>query len=418
MSDTPQRRNWSHSPRLVGRCVALVVALMLVLGPLPPSATRLMPAISPYVAICSAVAVRSFGILALCGLPVLALTLMRRRWFCRHACPVGLIAEYAGRCSTRASHVAFPPLGKWIVLLTLFGACLGYPLLLWTDPLALFSCFFSGWRSPLKVAELLSGGIGLAIVILLSLLWPNLWCRRVCPLGATQELFAMLGRAVSRRSAGSPWTSTLGGRRLARRSVLAMGLGTLWATVLLHKGRGNQFSAIRPPGSIVPQQFSGVCVRCGNCIAACPTKIITPDLGTNGIASFLTPSVSFEQGYCKEDCCRCTEVCPSGAITRLSLEQKRNTSMGLAKVDMSICILSTDKECSVCVNACPYEAIQIKFDWDTYLPSLTVDLERCNGCGACELTCVTSPKKAITVVPSRAIKASPDSRDTNAQGTA
>ena len=66
----------------------------------------------------------------------------------------------------------------------------------------------------------------------------------------------------------------------------------------------------------------------GNCARACPSKIIRPDLGQGGVAGFLAPVLDFEKGYCLETCRRCTEVCPSGAISRLSLEQKRKARIG------------------------------------------------------------------------------------------
>jgi ferredoxin-type protein NapF len=149
---------------------------------------------------------------------------------------------------------------------------------------------------------------------------------------------------------------------------------------------------IRPPGAIDERRFTGVCVRCGNCVRACPAGIIRPDLGRLGIGGFLSPVVSFENNYCLEDCRRCTEVCPSGAVRRLSLEEKRKTAMGVAWVNMSLCLLSENQECNVCASHCPYEAITIAFNEKHYTSTPQIAREKCPGCGACEVACPTRPK--------------------------
>jgi polyferredoxin len=55
--------------------------------------SAVLPALSPYLGICSAVTLRAVPIFLLLGLPVLILALVRGRWFCRQACPVGLLTE-------------------------------------------------------------------------------------------------------------------------------------------------------------------------------------------------------------------------------------------------------------------------------------------------------------------------------------
>jgi len=402
---TLQENKKRPAARLLLRCCLLTSAVVLTLGILPwPWTAMVLPAASPYVMICSAVALRSLGIAALVGLPVLVLALSYRRWFCRNACPMGLILEYSGRIrsTAEAKVAAVPPLGQWIAIATLAGACLGYPLLLWLDPLAILAGFLGPWwRTPLSAVALVPA-VGLPALVTVNLLWPRLWCLRICPLGATQELLSLPIRTLRRAGASPDEGADRPRAALPRRAVLAVGLGAVWATVTLKTSRGEEPKAIRPPGSVDPQRFAGLCVRCGNCVRACPEGIIQPDLADHGIAGFLTPVVRFEGAYCREDCRRCCEVCPSGAIGRLSLEEKSGTSIGLAKVEMSLCLLlpeNGEKECSVCKNACPYEAIRMGWDEESYTAFPEIDPAICPGCGACQVACPTSPKKAIVVEP-------------------
>jgi len=107
----------------------------------------------------------------------------------------------------------------------------------------------------------------------------------------------------------------------------------------------------------------------------------------------------YDETYCLEACQRCTHVCPSGALRQLSPQEKPHAAIGLAQVNMSVCLLGEDRECGVCRNHCPYEAIKIVFSQTDYLSVPRVLAERCNGCGACQVYCPTSPVKAIVVHP-------------------
>ena len=149
-------------------------------------------------------------------------------------------------------------------------------------------------------------------------------------------------------------------------------------------------------------RFAGVCTRCGNCLRVCPSGIIERDVGQNGLANLFTPVLRFDNDYCREDCIRCTEVCPSGAIVRLSLKEKTDIQIGLPEVNMNICLLGEDRECSVCKRWCPYDAIRYVFSEAEYTLVPQIDPQKCTGCGACEAACPTEPQKAIIVLPNRA----------------
>jgi formate hydrogenlyase subunit 6/NADH:ubiquinone oxidoreductase subunit I len=117
------------------------------------------------------------------------------------------------------------------------------------------------------------------------------------------------------------------------------------------------------------------------------------------LAGILAPVIHFASDYCREDCVACTEVCPSGAIKRLAVEDKLQARIGFPQVDMSICLLGDDRECAACFSHCPYEAVRRVWSEEEYTLTPQVDPNRCNGCGACQVACPTSPVKAIVIVP-------------------
>ena len=154
---------------------------------------------------------------------------------------------------------------------------------------------------------------------------------------------------------------------------------------------------MRPPGAVSEELFAGACLRCGNCVRACPSRIIHPDTGQAGIAGLLAPVISYGTEYCLEDCNACTRVCPSGALEQLTLEEKGKYIIGEALVDGSLCLVTlAEKDCDACAQACPYDAVEIHWDEEQYIAYPLIDIDRCNGCGACEVVCPTE-YKAIRV---------------------
>jgi len=83
-----------------------------------------VPSTSLYTGGVSTVATRALRVAALFALPVLLIVLVRRRWFCRYACPTGLLADLAGRSRRRriAGVSRVPPVGQWLILLSFGGA--------------------------------------------------------------------------------------------------------------------------------------------------------------------------------------------------------------------------------------------------------------------------------------------------------
>jgi MauM/NapG family ferredoxin protein len=382
--------------------VVLLVAAVVTLLPVF-AVTRLpliVPALSPFVAIASVVATRSLSAIAGIGLAVAAVAVVRRRWFCRWVCPTGTCADAVTRIGVRLGRRCprVISLGQWIAWITLGGAVVGYPLFLWLDPLAVFAGSFSVGHAAASSAGVWSA-LGLAAILVLSALWPGLWCSRVCPLGALQDSLAGCGRLLRRIAPRSePAVHPEAVRGWPRRTVLGAMAGIGWALVVRPR-RTWAGRPLRPPGALDEAEFVGVCIRCGNCLRVCPADIVRPDQGKYGIAGLLTPTLDFQDDYCREDCVRCTQVCPSGALTTLALDDKRRASIGFPKVDMNVCLRGDDQECSLCRNWCPYEAIQFVFNEEDYTHTPHVDPQRCNGCGACENACPTAPAKSIVVVP-------------------
>jgi ferredoxin-type protein NapF len=393
--------------RTLCRGGVLVAAVALAWpGRVESPGSVVLPGLSPFLAFGSMLATRTISMVALLALPVLLLALWFPRWFCRYGCPTGFLQEILQRCRPTKPRAwqRVPEIGKWLVAITLGGACLGYPLFLLLDPLALFNGFLNAWRQPLSDASVVAG-VGLLALLFLDFALPRLWCQRLCPLGASQELLAWPRRRLgSRKCDDSPETPVQREPWLGRRLFLGGCAGAL-GVLLVNKARASKPPPLRPPGALPEAQFTGVCIRCGNCAQTCPSRVIQPDLGASGLAGWLTPLLRFDDGYCREDCYRCGQVCPSGAIARLTLADKRRRIIGPAQVDLDTCLLANGRECTACLKGCPYQAILMHSPDGGFSNEPRVDLARCNGCGACEAVCPVRPRRAIRVVASLGLTA-------------
>lgn len=155
---------------------------------------------------------------------------------------------------------------------------------------------------------------------------------------------------------------------------------------------------IKPPGSQGLNHFSRHCTACQLCVSACPNHILTP---SNKITTLMQPEMTFEKGYCRSNCTKCSEVCPTGAIHRIDTAEKSAIQVGRAVWVSENCIVNRDSvSCRSCERHCPVGAIILvpKIPGDaTSLKIPAIDTERCIGCGACEYYCPARPFAAIYV---------------------
>ena len=155
---------------------------------------------------------------------------------------------------------------------------------------------------------------------------------------------------------------------------------------------------LTPPGSLSAQNMALRCTGCQLCISECPNQVLRP---SDDLMHLMQPVMSYERGYCRPECNRCSEVCPAGAIKPIRHEDKASTQIGHAVWIKKNCIPLTDGvECGNCARHCPVGAIEMvpsdpDDDESPYVPA--VNEARCIGCGACENLCPARPFSAIYV---------------------
>lgn len=304
--------------------------------------------------------------------------------------------------------------------------------------------------------SLLSGGIFLA-VFLAELIQRRFFCRNICPLGALFGLTARTGllkgrggsdnckkcrtcRTVCRMGAideqrriamndcilcmdclekcpkniitfsfAKPVT-TQPPVSLTRRSLIA----SLAAGAILPVFTGTRSIArvsnpllIRPPGALNEDDFLERCVRCGECMKVCIGNALHPSFLEGGFEGIFSPKLVARIGYCEFNCTLCGQVCPTGAIQELQLQEKHTFKIGHAFFDKNRCLpYAKGIPCIVCEEHCPTPEKAIQFNTasikndrgeEVVVKQPYVVDKLCIGCGICENKCPLPDQAAVHI---------------------
>ncbi|MGL4593752.1 MAG: 4Fe-4S binding protein [Thermoguttaceae bacterium] len=374
---------------------------------------------------------------------VIAACFLRHRFLCRNICPLGFCFDLTSAIQKarkrsiqraiqkerarkvkldesenenrghfkQAAHLLriLPPIGIWLVWFTWIGILLGVPGFLWLDPFVICSavCRFDAvW-------------FGLLVLLLLVFNWflPLVWCGKFCPLGGMQEILhrpkCPCFDQTTRPKSVEPRTHP---RRRFLRDFLVGGLfagGFNWFFGMNRRDRTShriigdfEYQArLRPPGAVRESGlFSALCTRCGACMQVCPTHLLQPVSIDSDLIDLGTPQVIFRNNWCESTCVQCAKACPSGAIRRMNINEKASFPIGHLVFSFEFCRLYDDVECTICVRACPVEAISSIWSDIEYRRVLRIDHSICTGCGRCLVFCPVnrasgSPQKPLEIVP-------------------
>lgn len=197
---------------------------------------------------------------------------------------------------------------------------------------------------------------------------------------------------------------------LSRRSFVgSLALGAMLPFFLKTRtlAKASDPSLIRPPGALPEEEFVGRCVRCGECMKVCIGNGLQPAFLQGGLEGMFTPVLAARTGYCEYNCTLCGQVCPTGAIRKLALVEKKKVKIGNARFDHNRCLpYAKGIPCIVCEEHCPTPDKAIRFREKEVensrgekvrvkQPYLVDDL--CVGCGICETKCPLPGVSAVRV---------------------
>jgi ferredoxin len=226
-------------------------------------------------------------------------------------------------------------------------------------------------------------------------------CSQACPVDA--NFFTLKSPLPSHTASYSPVS-------LDRRVFLGTAAATVTMTPVLNLAAGlpkSQKSLLRPPLSREEHDFLASCIRCGECMKACPTGVLKPAGFEHGLRALWTPVMVPTEGPCLQGCNACSQACPTDAIMKYPIQEKYSYKAGTAIFSTDRCISYTEnKFCSECVRACPTDAINFEKGWepppidgisrgsDTPAPKgqkptrpISINIDRCVACGGCEYSC-------------------------------
>lgn len=292
----------------------------------------------------------------------------------------------------------------------------------------------------------------LAIIIFLERYEKRNWCKNLCPLGALLNLlgrFSLFRRLPARLCGDCKECKNIcptafdeeilqqgncilcmecslkcrlkrvrfsftgmrktGEKVFLERRVLLGGLvsGFFVSRAFSFKLPSSRERLLRPPGVNDEKEFLRKCVRCDECIKVCLKSALYPDYFRAGLYGAFMPVIIPRLGYCEYNCNLCGQVCPTGAIPQLPLQQKKKSVIGLAAINKNLCLPYAKKvNCIVCEEHCPIpeKAIRSEIVEERDYRGKKIVLKRpyvvdelCNGCGICEYACPLEGRAAIEV---------------------
>ena len=227
-------------------------------------------------------------------------------------------------------------------------------------------------------------------------------CIDTCKFGGLKYRFAW-GKESSSAPRNDKASADASRRAFIAGAALAAGGATLRAqekkvdggfAAILDKEVPERDIPLTPPGSRSVKDFYRRCTACQLCVAECPNGVLRP---STDLKHFMQPEMSYERGYCRPECTRCSELCPTGAIRKVTKEEKTQYHVGTARVNRTLCVVEKGVECGNCARKCPTGAIQMVMDEESGIGRPAVNEALCIGCGACENLCPARPFSAITV---------------------
>lgn len=190
--------------------------------------------------------------------------------------------------------------------------------------------------------------------------------------------------------------------RMMQGATLATTGGLGWAYLLRQEVRAQPY-ALRPPGALPGDDFNALCIKCGQCVTACPFDTLKlaaaggdlpigmPYFEPRKIPCYLCPDIP------------CMKACPTGALSP-KLKNINDSRMGLAVIDQESCLSYKGLRCEICHRECPIKGKAITLETHPraiskhamFIP--LVHSDACTGCGICVKACPTT-EPAIRILP-------------------